>query len=116
MGVSGLALLTPGPGGDWVEELVIDLFAYDAGTDDGVIYTSPDSDTNPAVNISLITSSPFDGAVPLGTFTITRTDIPPPVVPSFSKWGLSILVSSLLCVAVVVVRSQRTTSCCAGNC
>ena len=107
IGVSALELLAPGPGGDWVDELVVDLFAYDAGSDSGGIYTSANSDTVPAVTISLITSSPFDGAVPLGTFTIVRTDDPAQQVPGLSSWGVSILLGSLLCGALVARRLRR---------
>ncbi len=67
VGVSSLSLLDEG---SWVSSVVIELFAYDAGTDSGVIYTSPDEPTDPRDNISLITVSPFD--VALGTFTFTR--------------------------------------------
>ena len=69
VGVNSLSLLDEG---SWVTSLVIQLFAYDAGTDSGVIYTSPDEPTDPRDNISLITVSPFDVASPLGTFTFTR--------------------------------------------
>jgi len=98
LGVSGLELLTPGPEGDWVEELVVELHAYDAGTDSGVIYTSADDDTAPAENISLITTSPFEGSVPLGTFTITRTEPPEPTpaLPALSPWGSLLLLTALV--------------------
>lgn len=95
LGVSGLDLLSPGPEGDWIAELVVELHAYDAGTDSGVVYTSPDDDTVPAETISLLTSSPFEGAVPLGTFTITRLDNPAEPLPVLSPWGTAILLASL---------------------
>ena len=70
VGVNSLSLLEEG---SWVSSLVVELFAYDAGTDSGVIYTSPNEATDPRVNISqLITVSPFDVPSPLGTFTFTR--------------------------------------------
>ena len=69
VGVSSLSLLDEG---SWVSSVVVELFAYDAGTDSGVIYTSPDEPTDPRANISLITVSPFDVASALGTFTFTR--------------------------------------------
>lgn len=69
VGVNSLSLLDEG---SWVSSLVIQLFAYDAGTDSGLIYTSPDEPTDPRDNISLITVIPFDVASPLGTFTFTR--------------------------------------------
>ncbi len=73
LGVSGLSLLD---GGDWVDSVSVDLFAWDAGTDSGANYTSPDQDTDPANPITLLTSSPFDNGTKLGTFTFTRTDTP----------------------------------------
>ncbi len=69
VGVSGLNLRE---GGDWTEERVVDLFAYDAGTDSGEDYTSPNQDTNPAEPIFRIEEAPFvvnSELVPLGTFT-----------------------------------------------
>ena len=69
VGISSLSLLDEG---SWVSSVVIELFAYDAGTDSGVIYTSPNEATDPRVDISRITVSPFDVASPLGTFTFTR--------------------------------------------
>ncbi len=74
VGVDGANLLVDG---NWVDELVIPLAAYDAGTDNGTSFTSPDSDTQPKQPISLITGFPFASGVPLGTFTFTRTDTPP---------------------------------------
>ena len=70
LGVNSLSLLEEG---SWVSSVVIELFAYDAGTDSGVIYTSPDEATDPPANISRITESPFNVMSPLGTFTFTRS-------------------------------------------
>jgi hypothetical protein len=69
VGVSSLSLLEDGL---WVSSVVVQLFAYDAGTDSGVIYTSPDEATEPRANISQIIVSPFGVASSLGTFTFTR--------------------------------------------
>ena len=44
LGVNSLSLLEEG---SWVDSVVIELFAYDAGTDSGAIYTSPDEATDP---------------------------------------------------------------------
>ena len=73
MGVDGLALFE---NGDWVDEMVVTLLAYDAGTDSGATFTSPNQVTVPQQPITLITGGPFTGADPLGTFTFTRTDAP----------------------------------------
>lgn len=76
VGVSGLSLFEDG---QWVDRIVIDLYPYDAGTDSGETYTSPNDDTNPRDPISEITGYPFlnDGEVlPLGTFTFERINAP----------------------------------------
>ena len=74
VGVSGLSLMEDG---DWADSVTVQLFAWDAGTDSGPNYTSPNQNTNPAEPITLLTTSPFDNGVALGTFTFTRTDTPP---------------------------------------
>jgi hypothetical protein len=69
VGVSGLDLLDSD--GNWVTSLEVDLFVYDAGTDSGPSYTSPNQPTDPREAISRIADSPFlvDGSVkPVGTF------------------------------------------------
>jgi hypothetical protein len=69
VGVDGLDLRD---GGTWADELVVTLYAYDAGTDSGPTYTSPDEDTDPPEPVATIEESPFfvDGEVePVGTFT-----------------------------------------------
>jgi hypothetical protein len=72
VGVSGLSLF-----GDegWIEELVVDLYPYDAGTDSGSSYTSPNEPTEVREGIYLIETDPFlvEGEVsPLGAFSFTR--------------------------------------------
>jgi len=52
VGVSGLELR---PGGEWVESLTVTLWPWDAGTDSGASYGSPDQPTDPHVPISAIT-------------------------------------------------------------
>lgn len=66
VGVDGLELYKDGK---WIGEVVVELPPYDAGTDSGIDFLSPDLDTNPADPISLITGFPFAGDPPLGTFT-----------------------------------------------
>jgi hypothetical protein len=76
VGVAGLELR---PGGTWAENLVITLYPYDAGTDAGVSYASPDQPQVPHVPIAAITGVPFTPGVPLGTFTLsllTVTSVP----------------------------------------
>jgi len=72
VGVSGVSLFN---GNVWEDEVVVSLQPFDAGTDNGVNYTSPNQNTQPAVSIFEITGFPFEvgGIVPpLGTFTFTR--------------------------------------------
>jgi spondin N len=74
VGVSSLPLIT---NGQWVEQLVVPLFAYDAGTDSGAIYTSPNSDTQPRANIQRIETLLFlvNSEIPdIGTFTFDRIE------------------------------------------
>jgi len=69
VGVHGLDLR---PGGNWVSQITVDLFAYDAGTDSEQDFNSANSDTNPQDPIALL-GAPFTGenSAPLGTFTFT---------------------------------------------
>lgn len=57
--------------GEFVDELIVDLYAYDAGTDSGSNYTSPDNPTDPPVPVYKIEGYPFryDGElISLGYF------------------------------------------------
>ncbi len=75
VGVDSLPLLE---NGEWVEERVVRLVAWDAGTDSGATFRTPNQDTVPPRRVSHITSGPLgQGARFLGTFTFTRTDLPP---------------------------------------
>ena len=72
VGVSGLALYE---NARWVSEVRIDLGPWDAGTDSGSTFTSPDRETQPRAPVSRIVAAPLspNGVVrPLGTFTFTR--------------------------------------------
>ncbi len=68
----GVRNLDLNPGGVWLEEIVTDLFAYDAGTDSGVAYTSGDQVTTPPDPIMPINGYPFATGVRLGTLTFTK--------------------------------------------
>lgn len=46
-------------GGQWTDTLTVALFVYDAGTDSGPSYTSPNQATSPQEPIARIESSPF---------------------------------------------------------
>ncbi len=72
VGVNGLELYA---NGQWLDTVVVELFPYDAGTDDGIIYTSSNAVTSPFEVISAIATSPFligPNVPPLGTFTFVR--------------------------------------------
>jgi hypothetical protein len=60
----------------FVDSKVIDGILYDAGTDSGVDYTSPNSNTNPQESISLLVDAPFGDGNSINTaialVTITK--------------------------------------------
>lgn len=73
VGVSGLQLNVNGV---WLEDIAVNLLPYDAGTDDGATFLSPNGDTSPQqpiARISLGSDGPFikGAAPPLGTFRFT---------------------------------------------
>ncbi|WP_428355477.1 spondin domain-containing protein [Methyloprofundus sp.] len=72
VGVSALSLIADG---QWVDELRVPLFAYDAGTDSGIAYFAANMDTDPQANISRLQEPPFEveGEIPaLGRFIFRR--------------------------------------------
>ena len=102
VGVSGLSLIE---NGDWVAERTVTLWLYDAGTDGGTSYTSPNLDTNPQDPIALHTALPGYNGVPMGTFTFARTDAPR--VPGAGPWTLALVAVSMLAVGVLAHRRSR---------
>jgi hypothetical protein len=72
VGVSSLNMFRDG---EWIDNISIELFAYDAGTDSGENYTSPNQTTNPPENISKIDTSPFkvnETITSVGRFNFVR--------------------------------------------
>jgi hypothetical protein len=72
VGVDGFPLFE---NGQWADDRRIDLVPWDAGTDSGATFSSPDAVTTPPAVISRILTAPLspNGRVtPLGRFTITR--------------------------------------------
>lgn len=72
VGVSALRLFD---NNSWTDEMSVDLVPWDAGTDSGSTFTSPDIASVPHVPIFRIVTAPLSpsGSVtPLGTFTFTR--------------------------------------------
>lgn len=71
-------------GNQWANEIIVDLYVYDAGTDSGTGYTSPDNDTNPPDPIALLESGPFAVTGLVGSFRFSRTTS---VHTEQSTWG-----------------------------
>ena len=74
IGVSGVNLYE---NGEWMEQKVVDLFPYDAGTDSGASYASPNKPTDNPEGIYRINTDPLvvnEAVPPLGTFTFNRLD------------------------------------------
>lgn len=65
VGVDSLSLRS---NGRWLNEVIVELFPYDAGTDSGRSYTSANQATNPPEPIFLIDDSAVGNGVPLGRF------------------------------------------------
>lgn len=77
VGVNSLPLFDEYDG--WVDEVVIDLDPWDAGSDSGISYNSPDADLDPQIPINNLTDSfPFNSGGYLGTFTFARISEPCP--------------------------------------
>lgn len=66
VGVDGLELHD---GTDWLDDVVVSLAPYDAGSDDGVDFDSANANTNPPEPIAGFAGAPFAGTPDLGTFT-----------------------------------------------
>lgn len=72
---TGLASVNLRPEGEWVDSLSLPLWAWDAGTDSGTRYTSPNAETQPAQSIRLLAGPEFltdEGLVPVGYAVLTR--------------------------------------------
>lgn len=70
VGVTGLSLRE---NGEWIPQIALDLHVYDAGTDSGPTYTSPDQPTVPPVPVFELTTGPFVDNNIVGTFTFVHT-------------------------------------------
>jgi hypothetical protein len=74
VGVDSLSLIE---NGQWLTNKVVTLYGFDAGTDSGATYTSPDQVTVPRGVITRFAGFPalVNGvSVPFGTFTFTRLE------------------------------------------
>jgi hypothetical protein len=111
--------------GNWLDEITVDLFPYDAGTDSGTDYTSGNAVTFPAQPIASAQGvTPFS-AVPLGTLTFTRLTSPTAITLDSSGVGqinhtilLVVALFGLLTVQLVWCnsRSYRAFIANAANC
>jgi hypothetical protein len=71
----GVNSLNLNENGAWIEQRVVELFPYDAGTDSGSTYTSPDEPTISPNSIHKIKTEPLlvnRNVPPMGTFRFTR--------------------------------------------
>ena len=59
------------PGGVWIEELEVDLFAWDAGTDSGTDWDSADSATDPPASVTSLKGVGKFSDTPIAKLTIT---------------------------------------------
>ncbi|MDE2982118.1 MAG: Ig-like domain-containing protein [Gemmatimonadota bacterium] len=82
VGVSGVSLLD-GSGG-WQQSVVIDLFPYDAGTEDGTEFSLSNPDTNPQGVITSIAGTGKFSNVRMARLTFTSLLPPRPSGPSVS--------------------------------
>ena len=64
------------PGGVWIEELEVDLFAWDAGTDSGADWDSADSAIDPPANVTSLKGVGKFSDTLIGKLTITML-VPP---------------------------------------
>lgn len=71
--INSISLLDSG--NDWINEMTLDLYPYDAGTDSGTDYSSSNMDTNPQEPISSLQGVfPFSSEK-IGTITITLEEV-----------------------------------------
>ena len=72
VGVDSLPLLNDG---SWLDNITVELFSIDAGTDDGSNYGSSNRNTSPAQPIVLISDGPAVNGAPIGRFVIELLSI-----------------------------------------
>ena len=75
VGVSGVSLLDGANG--WRQSLVVDLFPYDAGTEDGTEFSLSNPDTNPQGVITGIAGTGKFSSVRMARLTFARMTTPP---------------------------------------
>ncbi|KAA1244819.1 spondin domain-containing protein, partial [Aquimarina sp. RZ0] len=75
--VNSISLL--GTNNEWIQNLTMDIFPYDAGTEEGTGYSLNNPPTNPKEPISSIRGMYTFNNQKIGTIVFTRTDTPEPV-------------------------------------
>lgn len=78
VGIAGLSLLDGE--GDWRRTVMLDLYPYDAGTEDGTTFSLSNPDTNPQETITSIRgTAPFSDEEPMArlSFVLDTTGRPP---------------------------------------
>ncbi len=61
----------------WEDEVALDLYVYDAGTDSGTTFTSANANTNPQEPIAQLDGFPFLNTPPVGSYTFTLLSVDP---------------------------------------
>ena len=105
VGVSGVSLLDGS--NQWRQSHVVDLFPYDAGTEDGTEFSLSNPDTNPQGVITRIAGTGKFSNVRMARLTFTRKTTPPPaptvslsVSPNPVDEGESVTVTARLSAAL----------------
>lgn len=94
---TGVSRLDLRDNGEFVDSLTVDLFAYDAGTEDGMMFSTDNPDTDPQGVISMVDQAAlFGGTAPIGRATFTL--IPEPT---------SGLMAGVAMVGAMLVRRRR---------
>ena len=101
VGVSGLSLLDGAD--EWRQSYVVNLFPYDAGTEDGTEFSLNNPDTNPQGVIAGIAGTGKFSNVPMAVLTFTGLTLPPTrpsvslsVSPNPADEGQSVTVTTRL--------------------
>ncbi len=89
VGVHDLPLFSEGA---FLQEVVVPLFPYDAGTDSGPSFRSPNDDTQPQELIALLEDPGLFPVTPVGTFTFRA--VPEPSSGLLAGLGLTLLAAA----------------------
>lgn len=84
----GVRSLNLREGGQWLPVVVVDMVLYDAGTDSGTMYSSPNQPTLPPIPIYEKTEVPFAENNIVGTFTFQLTTTDAPGTQNASRLGI----------------------------